>query len=115
MKEVRTVESGHRAAHARRGATAADTVSDLERSFAMKLSRSPMVIVLALSSLATCFSSGCQTTVGGQTLPSAYYLKDDIQYFPPGSEFKLSKQVAAIEEYKASQAGLADALQPAAP
>jgi hypothetical protein len=69
-----------------------------------------MVIVLALSSLATCLSSGCQTTIGGQTLPSAYYLKDDIQYFPPGSEFKLSKQVAAIEEYKADQAGLQDAL-----
>lgn len=86
-----------------------------ERSFAMKLSRSPMVIVLALSSLATCLSSGCQTTIGGQTLPSAYYLRDDIQYFPPGPEFKLSKQVAAIEEYKADQAGLQDALTAPAP
>ncbi|MBX3441094.1 MAG: hypothetical protein KF774_01715 [Planctomyces sp.] len=76
----------------------------------MTLSRSPMVIVLALSGLATCLCSGCQTTIGGQTLPSAYYLRDDVQYFPPGPEFKLSKTVQALEEYKASQAGLAEDL-----
>lgn len=33
-------------------------------------------------------------------LPSAYYLRDDLQYFPPGPEFKLSKQIRAIEAYK---------------
>ena len=27
---------------------------------------------------------GCQVDVSGQTLPSAYYLQDDIQYFPAG-------------------------------
>lgn len=43
---------------------------------------------------------GCQTTVGGQTLPSPYYLKDDVQYYPAGPEFKLSNQVQALEEYK---------------
>lgn len=43
---------------------------------------------------------GCQTTVGGQTLPSASYLQDDVQYFPAGPEFKLSNQVQALEEYK---------------
>jgi hypothetical protein len=31
-------------------------------------------------------STGCQTVVGGQTLPSAYYLKDDIQYFRHGPD-----------------------------
>ncbi len=36
--------------------------------------------------------TGCQVDVGGQTLPSAYYLQDDIQYFPAGPEFKLSKE-----------------------
>lgn len=51
-------------------------------------------------------STGCQSTVGGQTLPSAYYLRDDVQYFPPGPEFILSKQVEAIEEYKLRQQGL---------
>jgi hypothetical protein len=38
--------------------------------------------------------------VGGQTLPSAYYLQDDIQYFPAGPEFKLSKEAAAQKAYR---------------
>ena len=45
-------------------------------------------------------ATGCQTTVGGQTLPSPDYLKDDVQYYPAGPEFKLSNQVQALEEYK---------------
>jgi hypothetical protein len=36
-------------------------------------------------------------SIGGQTLPSAYYLQDDIQYFPAGPEFKLSKEAAALK------------------
>lgn len=49
---------------------------------------------------------GCQTTIGGQTLPSAYYLQDDVQYFPSGPEFRLSRQVEALEAYKLRQQGL---------
>ena len=44
--------------------------------------------------------TGCQVDVGGQTLPSGYYLQDDIQYFPAGTEFKLSKEAAALKAYK---------------
>ena len=51
----------------------------------------------ALTGLAV---TGCQVDVGGQTLPSAYYLQDDIQYFPAGPEFKLSKEAAAQKAYK---------------
>ena len=51
----------------------------------------------ALVGIAT---TGCQVDVGGQTLPSAYYLQDDIQYFPAGPEFKLSKEAAALKAYK---------------
>lgn len=47
--------------------------------------------------------SGCQVSVGGQTLPSPYYLRDDVQYFAPGTEFKLSAEAAAMEAYKADQ------------
>ncbi|HID24534.1 MAG TPA: hypothetical protein EYP14_19345, partial [Planctomycetaceae bacterium] len=47
--------------------------------------------------------TGCQTSIGGQTLPSAYYLEDDVQYFPSGPEFLLSNQVRAIEQYKAER------------
>ncbi len=57
-----------------------------------------------LASIVCC--SGCQTNVGGQTLPSAYYLRDDVQYFPSGPEFKLSRTVQAMEEYKAAGAEL---------
>ncbi|MCA8999585.1 MAG: hypothetical protein KDA80_21500 [Planctomycetaceae bacterium] len=54
---------------------------------------------------------GCQTHMGGQTLPSAYYLRDDVQYFPAGPETQLPNKRRAIEEYKASQEVLADDLQ----
>jgi hypothetical protein len=48
---------------------------------------------------------GCQTTVGGQTLPSPDYLRDDIQYFPAGPEFLLPNTERAMQEYKAAQQG----------
>jgi len=74
---------------------------------AMKLNLlAPRAWLLVLGCAAVCSSSvGCQTTIGGQTLPSAYYLKDDLQYFPPGPEFKLTRQVQAMEEYKLRQQG----------
>ena len=54
-------------------------------------------------------SAGCwQTTIGGQTLPSALYLDDDVQYFPIGPEQKLSNQIRALERYKAQQQGAQD-------
>jgi hypothetical protein len=42
-------------------------------------------------------STGCQVHVAGQTLPSGYYLMDDIQYFPAGSENKLANETAALK------------------
>ena len=66
-----------------------------------------LVLVGSLSLSAV--SAGClQTTVGGQTLPSAYYLDDDVQYFPSGPEQKLSNQIRAMEKYKAEQQGAGD-------
>jgi hypothetical protein len=70
---------------------------------------SPHAWLLLLGCATVCGGSvGCQTTIGGQTLPSAYYLKDDLQYFPPGPEFKLSRQVQAIEEYNLRRQGGAE-------
>ena len=57
-------------------------------------------LLLAAASLTGLACTGCQVDVGGQTLPSAYYLQDDIQYFPAGPEFKLSKEAAAQKAYK---------------
>jgi hypothetical protein len=51
--------------------------------------------------------TGCQATFNGQTLPSATYLRDDVQYFPAGPEFLLPNQVQAIEEYRAERAAFA--------
>lgn len=48
--------------------------------------------------------TGCQVHVGGQTLPSPFYLQDDVQYFAPGSEFKLQQEAAAMKAYNADQA-----------
>jgi hypothetical protein len=47
--------------------------------------------------------SGCQVSIAGQTLPSGYYLTDDAQYFPKGSEFKLYREAAALREAQAAQ------------
>ena len=57
-------------------------------------SRAAFVLAVACGGLGLI---GCQVDVGGQTLPSPYYLQDDIQYFPAGPEFKLSKEAAALK------------------
>lgn len=71
----------------------------------------PASLVVALLCPLFGAAIGCQTTVGGQALPSAYYLKDDVQYFPAGPEFKLTKQVEALEEYKLEQERLREGVE----
>lgn len=46
-------------------------------------------------------AAGCQSSINGQTLPSPYYLHDDVQYFPAGPEFKLSREAAALRAAEA--------------
>ncbi len=58
---------------------------------------------LMLSALAS--SSGCQSLVGGQVLPSPWYQTDDIQYYAPGPEFKLSREAAAQKAYAEEKTG----------
>ena len=55
-------------------------------------------------------SIGCQVDVAGQTLPSPYYMSDDVQYFPAGPEFKLSNEAAAMAAYEAEAAADAEVL-----
>lgn len=66
--------------------------------------------ILCAGLLAVMGFSGCQATMNGQTLPSATYLRDDVQYFPAGPEFLLPNQVRALEDYKAQQAEFASDL-----
>jgi len=56
--------------------------------------------LMILASFAT---TGCQMDIAGQTLPSPYYLTDDVQYYAPGPEFKLAREAAALKEQTASQ------------
>lgn len=72
----------------------------------MKMNTSQRWLRLTLSGLglvACLGTTGCQMNIGGQTLPSPYYLDDDVQYYAPGTEFKLSKEAAAMKAYKAEQ------------
>jgi hypothetical protein len=58
--------------------------------------------MLAILAVGPAFSllSGCQVEYAGQTLPSPYYLSDDIQYYAPGPEFKLAREAAAMQEQR---------------
>lgn len=62
--------------------------------------------------LASVASTGCQSSIGGQTLPSPYYMSDDVQYFAPGPEFKLSNEAAAMKAREAEAALQTGALTP---
>lgn len=55
-------------------------------------------LALVLLWPATLLLTGCQVEVAGQTLPSPWYLTDDVQYYAPGPEFKLAREAAAMQE-----------------
>ena len=57
--------------------------------------RSLRAFLLGLGATVAIGFTGCQSDVGGQTLPSPYYMSDDVQYFPPGPQMKLSREAAA--------------------
>jgi len=60
--------------------------------------------LLGAGLLAAVAFTGCQVDVGGQTLPSPNYMPDDVQYFPPGPEFKLAREAAALQAQAQEQA-----------
>ena len=74
----------------------------------MKTSKSPAWMRTSLCgiglALALSAGTGCQTSIGGQTLPSSYYQTDDVQFFPAGSEMKLAKEAASQQAYRAEEA-----------
>lgn len=69
--------------------------------------KSQRITGLAVMTLAVGFclasTTGCQSSINGQTLPSAYYLQDDVQYFPAGPEFKLSREASALQAARAEE------------
>jgi hypothetical protein len=54
---------------------------------------------MALGMLATLSLTGCQTWIGGMTLPSPHYLNHPPQYFPPDPDFPLTNELATQERY----------------
>jgi hypothetical protein len=68
-----------------------------------KLLRPLRAMLLGLGLLGTLGTTGCQWEVGGQTLPSPYWMSDDVQYYPPGPEFKLAREAAALKAAQAQQ------------
>lgn len=58
-------------------------------------------LLCGLGLFAALSATGCQVDVGGQTLPSAFWQSDDVQYFAPGTEFPLSREAAAMKAYNA--------------
>jgi hypothetical protein len=69
------------------------------RSISNRRKRFAAVLVLPAVFAAT----GCQSDYAGQTLPSPYYLSDDVQYYAPGPGFKLAREAAAMQEQKAAE------------
>lgn len=66
-------------------------------------SRTLSLLLCGAAILSAVATTGCQMSIAGQTLPSAYYLRDDIQYFPKGPEFKLTREAAALKEARAEE------------
>ena len=71
----------------------------------------PQCLLLGCALAAVSVTAGCQSTIGGQTLPSAYYLNDDVQYHPAGPEFLLPNQERELERYRVEQEALANGLE----
>jgi hypothetical protein len=66
--------------------------------------------VLAVCGLLCLAATGCQTNIAGQTLPSPYFLRDDVQYFPAGEEYQLPNLTRALEQYRLEQEAIREGI-----
>ena len=54
--------------------------------------------------IAVCFGlTGCMGEYSGQNLPTPYYLGAQLQYYPAGPEFKLTREANAQKEFRETQ------------
>ena len=67
------------------------------RSYAWK------AVLLCVGAVLAIGVTGCQIDAGGQTLPSPYYLTDDVQYFPTGPKMKCQREADAMKASNAAQ------------
>ncbi len=61
-------------------------------------------LLLGVAMLGVLGLTGCQSCPNGQTLPSPWYMTDDIQYFPPGLEQPLPNETAHMKAQAAEAA-----------
>jgi hypothetical protein len=67
-------------------------------------------VCLGAVGFALLMGTGCQTWIGGMTLPSGHYLEHPPQYFPPSPPFPLSRELASQEAVYAAPATAATGL-----
>ena len=60
-------------------------------------------ILAGFSAVALVAGTGCQVDIGGQTLPSPFYMSDDVQYYAEGPEFKLQREADAMQAFRTEQ------------
>ena len=68
----------------------------------MSKSKTGWRLAAAVIGPAVMLLTGCQSEYGGVTLPSPWYLTDDVQYYAPGPGFKLAREAAAMQEQAAA-------------
>ncbi len=61
-------------------------------------------LLLGVGATLTIGFTGCQSEYGNQTLPSPFYLDQEVQYYPPGPQMPLSREAAAIKAYNQEEA-----------
>jgi hypothetical protein len=65
----------------------------------MQTIRRAKLLGLAAFAVTASFTTGCQTWIGGMTLPSPHYLEGHPpQYFPEEPQFPLTRELAYQEE-----------------
>ena len=74
----------------------------MSRNSTLRRTFKPTAVAL-IAGLCLVSTTGCQVSQNGQTLPSPYYLQDDVQYFPSGPEFKLPLEAAALRAARAEE------------
>lgn len=77
--------------------------------------RTICLLATGLISIVTATGCGFTTQVAGQALPSPYYLRDDVQFFPAGPEDRLPLMRAELERYKIEQESVQSDLAEPAP
>jgi hypothetical protein len=83
----------------------------------MRTHRRWLASVASFLALTLACSSGCQTVMGGMTLPSPRYLEHYPQYFTPDPSFPLPRELASQEDPEGAirRAGGVGGVAPVAP